>query len=416
MQLVSFSSIMPLRCRTFGYAVCGCVALSLIGCGSAGLGKASAAPMSAPGAPGVATDHSYVAKEEGSRGAEMPAAAAAPAEPAPAQSPNATPAPRPGSSVLGPSREMLDIEANVEIRVTNVKQAVKQLHALSARVGGVVTAERVDSASTYGTATLTLRVPSGATQGVFAELEKLGHVLNQTVTARDVSKEYFDATLRLSSLEATLRRYEEILTKANKVEEILRIEQELARLRAEIEQVKGNLRWLQDRTARATLHLALREQVPEVVQATVEPEPKFFPGLRAPLLLDFGKTQEQAYGGGGVSVRFMRQVSLDLDVLKLFDSDTRGPDALVATLGGEVYSNLLGGGRRSYLNPYLGWRVGYARFQTDDQAVLGATLGVELFKNRWFYLDLEARNYLVFGGERGAHYALTPALAASLAF
>jgi hypothetical protein len=403
---------MPLRFPGFGYAVSGPLVLLLSGCGSATLSKAISAPSGAPGV--AAAERGEMAKEEG--GSEMASAADAP-EPvaAPAAPVDAGGAPQLGSSVVAPSREMLDIQANVEMRVTSVKQTVKQLRALSARVGGVVTAERVDSASTHHSATLTLRVPSGATQGVFAELEKLGEVLNQTVTARDVSKEYFDATLRLSSLEATLRRYEEILTKANKVEEILRIEQELARLRAEIEQVKGNLRWLQDRTARATLHLALREQVPEVAHSD-EPVPKFFPGLRVPLLVDFGKTQEQAYGGGGVSLRFMRQVSLDLDVLKRFESEKRGPDALLATLGGEVYSNLLGGGRRSYLNPYLGWRAGYARFEQDDQAVLGATLGVELFKNRWFHLDLEARNYLAFGGERGAHYALAPALAASLAF
>jgi hypothetical protein len=400
----------------FGYALGGSLAL-LSGCGSGALGTASSAPRSAPGAPGASTTElSYLAK---ARSGEETASSSAPTAPAPESAPappsDPSAAPKPGSSLVAPSREMLDIEATVEMRVSSVRQTLKQLHAISARVGGVITAERVDSASTYDSATLTLRVPSGATQGVFAELEKLGDVLNQTVTARDVSKDYFDATLRLSTLEATLRRYEEILTKANKVEEILRIEQELARLRAEIEQVKGNLRWLQDRTARATLHLALREQAPEVARSE-EPEPQFYPGLRAPLLLDFGKSQEQTYGGGGVSLRFMRQISLDLDVLKRFDSETRGPDALVATVGGEVYSNLLGGGRRSYLNPYLGWRAGYARFDEDDQALLGATFGVELFKNRWFCLDLEARNYLAFGGGRGAHYALAPALAASLAF
>lgn len=417
---------MSLRFPGFGHALCGSFVLLLGGCG-ASLGKEASA---APASPAPAGERMYdlrqasaadvteadAAHEEAPAAQPMPVPTAPPTDPAAAgQGSGAMAQPSPGSSVVSPTREMLDIEANVEMRVSSVKQTVKRLHALSQRVGGVVTAERVDSASTYGSATLTLRVPSGATQGVFEELEELGDVLNQTVSARDVSKEYFDATLRLSSLEATLRRYEEILTKADKVEEILRIEQELARLRAEIEQVKGNLRWLRDRTARATLHLSLREQAPEVAHSS-ELEPKFFPGLRAPLLLDFGKTQEQAYGGGGVSLRFMRQLSLDLDLLERFDSEKRGPDALVATLGGEVYSNLLGGGERSYLNPYLGWRAGYARFDQDDQVVLGATLGVELFKNRWFYLDLEARNYLAFGGPRGAHYALTPALAASLAF
>ena len=72
--------------------------------------------------------------------------------------------------------------------------------------------------------------------------------------------------------------------------------------------------------------------------------------------------------------------------------------------------------RIKYLNPYLGWRAGYARFEGHHQALLGATLGLELYKNDWFDLDLEARNHLLFGGELGAHYALEPALGVSVAF
>jgi hypothetical protein len=318
--------------------------------------------------------------------------------------------------VVAQRREMLDIEARINLQVSQVKRAVKALHDLSARVGGVITEERVDSASQYGSAELTLRVPSGSTQGVFDELDKLGKVLDQNVTARDIGKEYFDANLRLSSLEATLHRYEEILKQANKVEEILRIEAELSRIRSEIEQVKGNLRWLSDRAARATLHITLHERVPEIASATPDPEPKLFPGLRIPLLLDFGKKDNETYVGGGFALRFTRAISLDVDVMKRPDSNARGPDAVLATLGGEIYSDLLGGGERRFLNPYLGWRAGYARFDADNQALVGATLGVELYKNRWFGLDAEARNLFAFGGDRGGHYLLQPAISARIAF
>jgi hypothetical protein len=309
---------------------------------------------------------------------------------------------------------MLDIEANVALQVTSVKRGVKQLHELAERIGGVVTAERIDTSSQYGSAELTLRVPSRSTQVVFQDLEKLGTVLNQTVTARDIGKEFFDANLRLSSLNATLQRFEEILGKASKVEEILRIEQELSRLRAEIEQVKGDLRWLSDRAARATLHVALRERVPEVAFSE-DPEPKFYPGLRAPLLLDFGRADQQLHAGGGVSARFARAFSIDLDVFRRLGSDARGPDALLISAGGEVYSDLLGSGERRFLNPYLGFRAGYARIEEHNQAIVGGTAGIELFKNRWFDLDLETRHYLAFIG-RGPRYLLEPALAASVAF
>jgi hypothetical protein len=428
---------MQQRFPGLGFAFCASLAFLLSGCGASvqagaqaaagvpapetaaaesDMASESSAPGMAPPPPSPASATAFRELNKSTEGAmaslaanDAPAAAPAPSAPRAAQT-------QVSAGAIAPSREMLDIQANVDMQVQNVKETVRALHQLSARVGGVVTAERVDTASTHGTATLTLRVPSAAATAVFEDLEKLGKVLNQTVNARDIGKEYFDAGLRLSSLEATLRRYEDILNKATKVEEMLRIEQELARLRAEIEQVKGNLRWLSDRAARATLTITLREKVPEIVHTPEEAKPKFFPGARAPLLFDFGVSQDNTYAGGGASIRVLRSLSIDLDVLKRFESEKRGPDAITASIGGEIYSNLLGGGERRFLNPYLGWRAGYARFDQDDQALAGVTLGVELFKTKWLILDLEARNYFAFGGDRGGHYVLVPALAAGVAF
>lgn len=330
--------------------------------------------------------------------------------------PGSTSATEPASAAGEVGHEMLDIEGSVSLQVPKVKSALRALRELTKRVGGVVTEERIDTASTYGVAQVTLRVPSGKAQSLLDELDQIGSVLSRSVEAKDIGKDYFDAKLRLSSLEVTQRRYEEILTHASKVEEILRIEQELGRLRAEIEQVKGNLRWLSDRAARATLHLALREKAPEIAAAVQEPDAKFYPGLRLPALVDFGASASRGYVGGGLSLRFSRAFSLDLDLLKHPGSEMRGADAILATLGGELYSERLGGGERRFLNPYLGWRAGYARFGQDNQALIGATIGLELYKNQWFGVDAEARNYLAFVGDRGAHYVLNPALSARIAF
>jgi hypothetical protein len=314
-------------------------------------------------------------------------------------------------------QEMLDIEAHVGVKVKNVAEAVRAVRELAQKSDGTITEERLDESAEAASAKLTLRVPAGAAYGLFAELERLGQLISRNVAARDVGKQYFDAELRLSSLEATRQRYEQILSRANTVEEVLRIEAELARLRQEIEQVKGTLRWLTDRVARATVHVSLMEDV--VVVATPEPipepEPKFYPSLRGALLLEVNRETDRGYGGGGIGLRFSRHLSFDLDLTKRFDSQERGIDALLATAGGETYSQLLGGGRRTHLNPYLGFRLGYARLGTH-RALLGATLGVELAKTSWLSIDVEARNYLTVFGEGGARYLLEPALAASVAF
>ncbi|HEY6078899.1 MAG TPA: DUF4349 domain-containing protein [Polyangiaceae bacterium] len=393
-----FQAIMRPRFPGFGFVLRAALASAPLSCGAGAV---------ASGAPGVA--------ETAATAPGLPAPPAPEPSPTAADAPSALVTRQAAPEGAAPQRELLDIEAHVALQVANVPGAASALRKLAARMGGVVTEEKVDSSSEQASADFTLRVPSTASEGALAELEKLGRVLSQTVTARDISKQYFDANLRLSSLEATLNRYLQILGKADKVDEILRVEQEIARLRAEIEQVKGNLRWLSDRAARATLHVSLRERQPEVVAARARPEPMFYPGARASLLFDFAQ-QTQSYAGGGVSVRLNRALSLDLDVLGRFDAGDPKPDAFLASVGGELHSELLGGSERTWLSPYLGWRAGYARLGSDDQAMLGATLGVTVYKSRWLVLDLDTRHYLIFGGERGAHYGLTPAVAAAIAF
>lgn len=402
----------------FGFLLSLSATFALTGCGAAALkDQARSAPTGAAMAemaPATPTP-------------PPPPADAAPSPRAAVDAPREATAGMPGASAPAaatgaeppaaePSREMLDIEGSVSLEVPKVKMALRALRELTKRAGGVVTEERVDSNSAYGNAQVTLRVPSGKATSTLDELEEIGTVLSQSVEAKDIGKEYFDAKLRLSSLEVTLHRYEEILTHATKVEEILRIEQELGRLRAEIEQVKGNLRWLSDRAARATLHVALHEKTPVIAAPEEEPQAKFYPGLRLPALVDFGQHGGYGYVGGGFSLRFSRACSLDLDILEHPGSNGHVPDAILATIGGELYSNRLGGGDRRFLNPYLGWRMGYARFDHDSQALLGATLGVELFKSDWLSVDAEARNYLAFLGDRGAHYVLNPALSAAISF
>src|SRR6478609_1147422 len=299
------------RIPGFGFALSASFAVLLGGCGRAALKEAPLAPEAAP--PADAPAGTTAAAPAVMAGAALPS--------------NTEPSPAPSTASDAPAavREMLDIEGNVNVQVAHVKSALRALHELVARTGGVITQERLDRSSAYGSAQVTLRIPSGKAPSVLQQLEELGTVLEQSIEAKDIGKEYFDANLRLSSLELTLRRYEAILSQANKVEEILRIEQELGRLRAEIEQVKGDLRYLSDRAARATLHLTLREQAPQIVQVD-EPTPQFFPGLRLPLLLDFGKRDTRAFVGGGLSVRLSRAFSFDLDVLKRPSSTERGPD------------------------------------------------------------------------------------------
>ena len=319
-------------------------------------------------------------------------------------------------SAPGAAGDMLDIEATLHIVVDQVGTAAAQLRAMVRQHGGVLIEDVVDESSSSSGQFL-IRIAAPGTDALMAALERLGQLRTRQVNARDIGKQFKDAELQLENLKVAMARYEQILGKANSVADILTIERELTRLRGEIEQVKGTLRWMQDRVARSTIHVNLASTRAAVAQGPLAPQAKLYPGLRATFLEDMrGNNVQQGYLGGGLSFRANRAFSLDLDGLRRTStgSPTKGLDVFIITMGGETFSEFLGNGARRFINPYLGWRLGYARFEGANEFVLGGTLGVELVKTRYVGVDLAVRGMGLLG--HSAHLALQPDLTFSFAF
>ena len=83
-------------------------------------------------------------------------------------------------------------------------------------------------------------------------------------------------------------------------------------------------------------------------------------------------------------------------------------------MGGETYSEFLGDGQRRFANPFLGWRLGYARFLEHSEFALGATVGLEVVKTRYVEVDLAVRALGFIG--KSAHFAVAPELTVGFAF
>jgi hypothetical protein len=317
----------------------------------------------------------------------------------------------------GQIQVMMDIEANLAIEVRDVAASISEVRSLVASSGGQILQESLqDARRQRPTANLTVRIPSHGAFDFLARIESTGVVRSRHLNSRDVGKEYFDATLRVHSLEQVLDRYQQLLNKAASIDETLKIEEQIARVSSEIEKIKGELRWLRDRVARATIHLEIFAKG-DWVEPVVTPEAKLYPGLRAAGSIDWRGDRPTQYGlGAGLSLRFSRNFSIDFDGFQNTQSPHGDLDLTLLTLGGEFYSDFLGAGRRRWLNPYLGVRGGYARVEGRDQFIVGGTLGMELFKSDPVTLSFDARFFEAFGGPLGNHLVIVPALGANFAF
>ncbi|MBC8444679.1 MAG: DUF4349 domain-containing protein [Chloroflexi bacterium] len=87
-------------------------------------------------------------------------------------------------------------------------------------------------------------------------------VLDENASGTDVTDLYVDLESRLRNLEATEIRICAFLDKATTVEESLQVNQELSEITAQIEEIKGKMNYLKDRSAYSTITVHLSPQIP----------------------------------------------------------------------------------------------------------------------------------------------------------
>ena len=64
---------------------------------------------------------------------------------------------------------------------------------------------------------------------------------------------------------------------------------------------------------------------------------------------------------------------------------------------GRSFSDFLGRGRRRVFNPYLGWRLGYARFEAHSEFAFAGVTGFEMVRTRAFSVDAAGRLFGLLG-------------------
>jgi hypothetical protein len=286
--------------------------------------------------------------------------------------------------------ERLVVEAWLSLETADVGNAVDAIRARVEAGGGRVVSENVTGAGkSASSAALELRVPPAQATGMATWLGTLGHITSKRVQASDVSKTLFDQELALQNLMLTMERLQKLATQSGPVTDLLAIEKEMTRVRGEIETIKGEQRWLLDRVAFATISVSISREG-EDIDYDPTPQIRIQPGPQLAMLslLDPGM-RERTRVGGGVSVRVQRYATFELSVFPRGDGgDSR---AVLATFGTALYSGFLGHGRRRYLNPYIGARVGYGYLSDNGSPVLAGELGVELVKHKYLVVDASAR-------------------------
>jgi hypothetical protein len=191
-------------------------------------------------------------------------------------------------------------QAEIRLQVKDTDQAIDRLTQIVSDSRGYIVSNRLwyetVRKESYQYATYTIAVPVEMFESVLRRLRGLAvKVVDETASGQDVTEEYTDLESRLRNLEATRDRIRSFLAQAETVEESLRINQELAAIEEQIEQVVGRMRFLSGRAAFSTITIQIDPEIPFVPTAIPTPTP-----TPTPSVWDPGRTFDRA---GGLAIR-----------------------------------------------------------------------------------------------------------------
>jgi hypothetical protein len=142
---------------------------------------------------------------------------------------------------------------DMSLVVKDVINARDDIARLAARFDGYVVSSSIWGEEEEMRGQISIRVPDEKFEQALTELRALAvRVKSESTSSQDVTQEYTDLESRLRNAEATEQQYLALLEKATDVQDILSIYDSLSRVRQEIEQIKGQMQYL-ERTAAMSL-------------------------------------------------------------------------------------------------------------------------------------------------------------------
>lgn len=106
-----------------------------------------------------------------------------------------------------------------------------------------------------------LRIPAPALSSALADLRNLGRVDNESQSGEEVTQQHMDLLARLKTSRETEERFRAILAqRTGKLADILQVEEEIARVRGDIERMESEQKELEHRVTFATVELQLTEE------------------------------------------------------------------------------------------------------------------------------------------------------------
>lgn len=150
------------------------------------------------------------------------------------------------------------VQASVVVKVYQPEAAAESLIDEATKQKGYF--------SSLSNESITFRIPTPAVEGFLAEVAEEGQVIERSMDASDLSASLAQMRARLKTREQLLDRYFAVLAEANP-DAVVSVEREITRLVAEIENLRGNIRYQENLARYAEVRVSFQYQQREAPAA-----------------------------------------------------------------------------------------------------------------------------------------------------
>ncbi|AOH56872.1 hypothetical protein ABE28_021215 [Peribacillus muralis] len=152
-------------------------------------------------------------------------------------------------------------QAQLELKVKNVEKVQRKIEEKAKEYGGYVVESNVyreNEEKMEGA--ITVRVPEARFQDFLSASEgEASKVVGRNVTGQDVTEQYVDLKARLKSKKTVEERLLAFMQEAKKTEDLLKISTDLAAVQEEIEQLTGQMKYIENQTSYSTVTITLSQ-------------------------------------------------------------------------------------------------------------------------------------------------------------
>lgn len=157
--------------------------------------------------------------------------------------------------------------AYLDLEVKHYQQALNQIETeIDNHNGYIVTTETNQTSQSLHSGSLTARIPQASFQTFVTSLENEAiTITHRHISGEDVTERYIDLESRLQARELVEKRLLSFMDEAETTEDLLQISSDLADVQVEIEQIKGQMHYLENKSDLATVTINISENRVDLV-------------------------------------------------------------------------------------------------------------------------------------------------------